>query len=251
MNSKDREQKNQPILAVENLCVAYGKIKALKEISFQVYSGEIVSLLGSNGAGKTTTLNAISGIVPAQSGKIVFRGQNLVGMPTHKIVQCGIAHVPEGRRIFPELTVEENLHIAGYLFSNRNKPLLEQRMEYIFSLFPRLKERRQQAGGTLSGGEQQMLAIGRALITGGDLLLMDEPSMGIAPNLVEEIFATIQTINQKNGLTIFLVEQNAMMAMEISNYCYVLETGVIAHEGVSKDLMQDDSVARAYLGESI
>jgi branched-chain amino acid transport system ATP-binding protein len=251
MKNNQREDKKNPILDIDNLFVSYGKIKALHGVSFQVYNGEIVSLLGSNGAGKTTTLNAISGVIPTQSGSISFKDQSLVGIPAHKIVKQGIVHVPEGRHIFPELTVEENLRIAGYLFSGKDeRKLLSDRTEYVYSLFPRLKERSGQMGGTLSGGEQQMLAISRALITGGDVLLMDEPSMGIAPKLVEEIFETIVTIS-KNGQTILLVEQNAMMAMEISDFCYVLETGSIAFEGVSKALMENDAIAKAYLGETL
>jgi branched-chain amino acid transport system ATP-binding protein len=251
MKNNQRDEKNNPILDIDNLFVSYGKIKALRGVSFQVYNGEIVSMLGSNGAGKTTTLNAISGVNPIASGNITFKKESLVGIPAHKIVKKGIVHVPEGRHIFPELTVEENLRIAGYLFSGIDeKKLLAERTEYVVSLFPRLKERYHQMGGTLSGGEQQMLAISRALITGGDVLLLDEPSMGIAPKLVEEIFETIVTIS-KNGQTILLVEQNAMMAMEISDYCYVLETGSIAFEGVSKALMENDSIAKAYLGETL
>lgn len=251
MKNTNRDEKKNPILDIENLFVSYGKIKALHGVSFQVYDGEIVSLLGSNGAGKTTTLNAISGIIPTQDGKMAFKGESLVGVKAHKIVKKGIVHVPEGRHIFPELTVEENLRIAGYLFSrSEEKKLLAERTDYVYTLFPRLKERARQMGGTLSGGEQQMLAISRALITGGDVLLLDEPSMGIAPKLVEEIFETIMTIS-KGGQTILLVEQNAMMAMEISDYCYVLETGSIAFEGVSKALMENDAIAKAYLGESL
>ena len=251
MINNNRNEKKDPILDIHNMHVAYGKSKALHGVSFQVYPGEIVSMLGSNGAGKTTTLNAISGVIPVHSGKITFKGENLVGVKAHTIVKKGIVHVPEGRHIFPELTVEENLRIAGYLFSRlEEKKLLAERTEYVYSLFPRLKERARQMGGTLSGGEQQMLAISRALITGGDLLLLDEPSMGIAPKLVEEIFETIMTIST-NGQTILLVEQNATMAMEISDYCYVLETGSIAFEGLAKDLMENDAIARAYLGESI
>jgi branched-chain amino acid transport system ATP-binding protein len=171
MKNNQRDENKNPILGIDDISVSYGKIKALHGISFKVYDGEIVSLLGSNGAGKTTTLNAISGVIPAQSGSIAFKGQSLIGIPAHKIVKKGIVHVPEGRHIFPELTVEENLRIAGYLFSgNDEKRLLSGRTEYVYSLFPRLKERCRQMGGTLSGGEQQMLAISRALITGGDVL---------------------------------------------------------------------------------
>ncbi|MEI7845839.1 MAG: ABC transporter ATP-binding protein [Chloroflexota bacterium] len=250
MKNDGREQKENPILIVEDMHVSYGKIRALHGISFQVHRGEVVSLLGSNGAGKTTTLDAISGLIPLQSGRVEFKKNNIAGVPAHKIVQSGIVHVPEGRRIFPDLTVEENLRVASYLHARAKRKLIEERTEYVYSLFPRLKERFRQAGGTLSGGEQQMLAISRAIITGGDLFLMDEPSMGIAPKLVEEIFETIQKISQ-NGQTILLVEQNAMMAMEISDYCYVLETGLIAFEGLSKSLMENDSIAKAYLGEGL
>lgn len=250
MITKDRELQTNPILRVENLTVVYGKIKAVKDISFEVYPGEIVSLLGSNGAGKTTTLNAITSVVPVHSGNIFFKNESITGTPTHKIVQKGIVHVPEGRHIFPELTVEENLTIAAYLYSNYNRKLLDERLDMVYNLFPRLKERIHQAGGTLSGGEQQMLAIGRGLITGGELLLLDEPSMGIAPNLVEEIFETIRTILER-GHTILLVEQNAVKAMEVSDYCYVLETGSTVHQGESKTLISDDRVADAYLGKNL
>lgn len=250
MINNDRLIKKEPILSIEGLQVSYGKIKALHGITFQVYNGEIVSLLGSNGAGKTTTLNSISGIIPAQAGRILFKNNNIVGVPAHSIVKQGIAHVPEGRRIFPDLTVEENMRVAAYIHSRNKKKMIDERIEYVYSLFPRLKERYRQPGGTLSGGEQQMLAISRAIITGGEVLLMDEPSMGIAPKLVEEIFQTIYTISQ-NGQTILLVEQNAMMAMEISDYSYVLETGLIAFEGLSSALIENDNIAKAYLGESI
>jgi branched-chain amino acid transport system ATP-binding protein len=250
MKSNDRPQNINPILSINALKASYGKIQAIKEISFHIFSGEIVSLLGSNGAGKTTTLHAISGIIKAEAGTILFKGANILGMQPHIIVKQGIVHAPEGRRIFPGLTVTENLRIAGYLYSNKDKKRLEERCEYVFKLFPRLKERRSQLAGTLSGGEQQMLAIGRAIVTGGDILLLDEPSMGIAPKLVEEIFETIIAIS-RNGQTILLVEQNAMMAMEISDYCYVLETGTITFEGSSSELMANDNIAKAYLGESL
>jgi branched-chain amino acid transport system ATP-binding protein len=236
-----------PILEAQDLCVYYRKIAALKGISFEIYKGEIVSILGANGAGKTTTLNAISGLIPIKSGSIFLEGQNLKGIPPHRITQKGIVHVPEGRRIFSDLTVQENLRVAGYLYEGKNKELFQQRLEYVLSLFPRLKERYEQTGGTLSGGEQQMLAIGRSLITGGDVLLMDEPSMGLAPNLVEEIFGVIQKISA-TGQTIMLVEQNAVMAMEISRYCYVLETGKLLFEGEPQNLKSNYDIASAYLG---
>lgn len=245
-----RKRKGNPILKVEDMFVSYGKIAALKGVSFEVYKGNIIAMLGANGAGKTTTLNALTGVIPVKSGNVLFEGNSITNIPTNKITAMGIVHVPEGRHIFPDLTVGENLRVAAYLYEKKNKTLFGERREYVFSLFPRLKERLNQAGGTLSGGEQQMLAIARAIITGGDLLLLDEPSMGIAPQLVEEIFDTIVEISKK-GQTILLVEQNAMMAMEISDYCYVLETGSIAYEGESAALMKDDNIAKAYLGETI
>lgn len=247
MESVKNRKPGTPVLSVQDLHVSYRKIAALKSISFEVYKGEIVSLLGANGAGKTTTLNAISGAIPVQSGGIHFADANIKGMMPHKIVQKGIVHVPEGRRIFADLSVAENLRVAGYLYESKNKKLFEERQEYALATFPRLKERYDQAAGTLSGGEQQMLAIGRALITGGDLLLLDEPSMGLAPMLVQEIFDTIVKISQ-TGQTILLVEQNATMAMEISSYCYVLETGHISFEGEPEVLRQNNDIASAYLG---
>ncbi len=245
MNS--RSEKGNSILKVTDLSVAYGKIAALKGISFEVFPGEIVAILGANGAGKTTTLNTLTGVLKPKSGSIVFKDKDVTGLPPYKITQMGMIHVPEGRHIFPGLTVQENLRVAAYLYEKKNKALFEERKEKVFQLFPRLKERVNQAGGTLSGGEQQMLAIGRALVTGGDILLLDEPSMGIAPNLVMEIFDTITQI-AKGGQTIMLVEQNAMMAMDIAQYCYVLETGRIAHEGLPDDLKQNNQIVEAYLG---
>ena len=243
----DRENRQNPVLKVEDLHVSYGKIAALKGISFEVYKGEIVSILGANGAGKTTTLNALTGVLRAKSGTVEFKGKNILGLPTHRITEAGIIHVPEGRHIFPTLTVGENLRVAAYLYESKNKHLFEERKEYVFEMFPRLKERVNQAGGTLSGGEQQMLAIGRALITGGDILLLDEPSMGIAPKLVLEIFDTIQQI-AAGGQTIMLVEQNAMMATDIASYCYVLETGNVSYEGTSAEIKSNDNIVQAYLG---
>jgi len=247
MSMNERANKQNPILKVTDLNVSYGKIAALKGISFEVYPGEIVSILGANGAGKTTTLNTLTGVLRAKSGSVEFKGENILGIPSHKITEKGIVHVPEGRHIFPALTVGENLRVAAYLYESRNKKLFEERKEYVFEMFPRLKERVNQAGGTLSGGEQQMLAIGRALVTGGDILLMDEPSMGIAPKLVLEIFDTIQKIAEK-GQTIMLVEQNAMMAMDISKYCYVLETGKVAYEGTPEEMKKNNNIVQAYLG---
>ena len=242
-----RETNQPPILKVTDLNVSYGKIAALKGISFEVHPGEIIAILGANGAGKTTTLNTLTGVLKPKSGRIEFKGEDITGMPTHSITARGMIHVPEGRHIFPGLTVRENLRVAAYLYEKKNKALFEERKAYVYELFPRLKEREQQAGGTLSGGEQQMLAIGRALVTGGDIFLLDEPSMGIAPNLVVEIFDTIQKIAEK-GQTIMLVEQNAMMAMDIAGYCYVLETGTIEYEGVPEQLKQNNRIAEAYLG---
>jgi branched-chain amino acid transport system ATP-binding protein len=243
----NRERKENPILKAEDLHVSYGKIAALKGVSFEVYKGEVVAMLGANGAGKTTTLNAITGVVPVKSGMILLDGKSIVNTPTHKITERGVVHVPEGRHIFPELTVGENLRVAAYLYEKKNKALYHERLEYVFNLFPRLKERIGQIGGTLSGGEQQMLAIGRALITGGEILLLDEPSMGLAPKLVAEIFGVISKIAE-SGQTIMLVEQNAMMAMEISHYCYVLETGNVTYEGTSEQIRANKKIAEAYLG---
>lgn len=241
------EMKRTPILKVSDLFVSYGKIAALNGVSFEVFPGEIIALLGANGAGKTTTLNALTGVLRIKSGQIEFKGKNITGMPTHKITELGMVHVPEGRRIFPALSVYENLRVAAYLYERKNRTLFEERKEYVFQMFPRLKERLNQAGGTLSGGEQQMLAIGRALVTGGDILLLDEPSMGIAPKLVLEIFDTIARIAE-SGQTIMLVEQNAMMAMDVAKYCYVLETGCIAYEGSPEEMKSNNNIVQAYLG---
>lgn len=243
----DRENRQNPLLHVSDLVVSYGKIAAIKGISFDVYKGEIVAMLGANGAGKTTTLNALTSVISVKSGEISLKGKNIKGMPTHKITMLGMIHVPEGRRIFPSLTVGENLRAAAYLYEKKDKVLFENRRDYVMDLFPRLRERVTQLGGTLSGGEQQMLAIGRALITGGDIVLMDEPSMGMAPNLVMEIFETIKKI-AANGQTIMLVEQNAMMAMEIAHYCYVLETGNVTYDGTPQMMKANKNIAEAYLG---
>ncbi len=243
----DRENQQNPLLRVSDLYVSYGKIAAIKGISFDVYKGEIVAMLGANGAGKTTTLNALTSVISVKSGEISLKGKNIKGMPTHKITMMGMIHVPEGRRIFPTLTVGENLRAAAYLYEKKDKVQYENRRDYVMELFPRLRERVNQMGGTLSGGEQQMLAIGRALITGGDIMLMDEPSMGMAPNLVIEIFETIQKI-AANGQTIMLVEQNAMMAMEIAHYCYVLETGNVTYDGTPEMMKTNKNIVEAYLG---
>lgn len=234
------------ILELDKVHVKYGVVPALKGISFNVKEGEIVSLIGANGAGKTTTLHAISGIVKAESGNISFSGDNIENKMAHKIVKRGISQVAEGRGIFSGLTVEENLKLGAYL--QRNKEKMKSDLSWIYSIFPRLKERSIQLGGTLSGGEQQMLAIGRALMANPKLLLLDEPSMGLAPIIVEEIFRIIKRINRDHGTTILLVEQNAQMALAVSNRAYVLEVGEIIIEGRSKDLMKNDDVKKSYLG---
>lgn len=233
------------MLKVENLEVSYGAIKAIKGISFEVPEKKIVTLIGANGAGKTTTLRTISGLMKASKGKIYFKNQDIFNLPAHQLVSLGISHVPEGRRIFATLTVQENLDMAAWLVKNKGER--QKRYDQVFELFPRLKERRKQLGGTLSGGEQQMLAVARALVTGGDLLLFDEPSMGLAPVLVEEIFNTIIKIN-KSGSTILLVEQNAKKALEISDYAYVLEVGTISFHGPAKEIADNPKVKEAYLG---
>jgi len=245
MNTHKR--KDDLILKVEDLYVSYKKIAALQGISFEVYKGDIVALLGANGAGKTTTLNALTGVVPVKSGSITFKGNKINNLTTSKITTMGMVHVPEGRHIFPDLTVGENLRIAAYLYENKDKDLYNERRENVFKLFPSLKNRVNQLGGTLSGGEQQMLAIGRALITGGEILLLDEPSMGLAPMLVKEILNTVEKIAEE-GQTILLVEQNAMLAMDIASYSYILETGTIVDEGTSEYIKSQDRIVKAYLG---
>ena len=233
------------MLKVENLKVRYGMIEAIKGISFEVRDGEIVTLIGANGAGKTTTMHAISGLLKPASGSITMDGQDLVKMPSHKIVSLGLAQVPEGRRVFAQQTVEENLVLGAY--TRRDKSGIEEDQERVFDLFPRLKERRTQLAGTLSGGEQQMLAMGRALMAKPKLVLMDEPSMGLSPMLVKEIFHIIEDIN-KQGTTVLLVEQNARMALAIADRAYVLETGKITLEGTGEELAKDERVRKAYLG---
>lgn len=233
------------MLKVENLKVRYGMIEAIKGISFEVRDGEIVTLIGANGAGKTTTMHAISGLLKPASGSITMDGQDLVKMPSHKIVSLGLAQVPEGRRVFAQQTVEENLVLGAY--TRRDKAEIEEDQERVFDLFPRLKERRTQLAGTLSGGEQQMLAMGRALMAKPKLVLMDEPSMGLSPLLVKEIFHIIEDIN-KQGTTVLLVEQNARMALAIADRAYVLETGKITLEGTGEELAKDERVRKAYLG---
>ncbi|MST81866.1 ABC transporter ATP-binding protein [Bilifractor porci] len=233
------------MLKVENLKVRYGMIEAIKGISFEVRDGEIVTLIGANGAGKTTTMHAISGLLKPASGSITMDGQDLVKMPSHKIVSLGLAQVPEGRRVFAQQTVEENLILGAY--TRRDKAGIAKDQERVFDLFPRLKERRTQLAGTLSGGEQQMLAMGRALMAKPKLVLMDEPSMGLSPLLVKEIFHIIEDIN-KQGTTVLLVEQNARMALAIADRAYVLETGKITLEGTGEELAKDERVRKAYLG---
>ena len=233
------------MLKVENLKVRYGMIEAIKGSSFEVRDGEIVTLIGANGAGKTTTMHAISGLLKPASGSITMDGQDLVKMPSHKIVSLGLAQVPEGRRVFAQQTVEENLVLGAY--TRRDKSGIEEDQERVFDLFPRLKERRTQLAGTLSGGEQQMLAMGRALMAKPKLVLMDEPSMGLSPLLVKEIFHIIEDIN-KQGTTVLLVEQNARMALAIADRAYVLETGKITLEGTGEELAKDERVRKAYLG---
>ncbi|MCX2727794.1 ABC transporter ATP-binding protein [Thermomicrobium sp. 4228-Ro] len=233
------------LLELQRVYVHYGPIQALKGISLTVDDGEIVTLLGANGAGKTSTLRAISGLVRPSAGRILLGETDITHRKPHEIVELGVGHVPEGRRIFPRLSVEENLRLGA--FTVRDRAEIARRQEYVFSLFPRLAERRKQAGGTLSGGEQQMLAIGRALMMQPRILLLDEPSMGLAPVLVESIFEVIQRLNQ-DGTTILLVEQNARMALEVAHRGYVLETGQIVLTGNARDLARDPRVQAAYLG---
>ena len=233
------------MLEVKDLCVSYGAIKALRGISFKVDKGEIITLIGSNGAGKTTTLHSISNIIKKQSGTILFEGEDITNMGADKIVQRNLIQVPEGRRVFANLSVYENLMLGAYL--RKDKAEIQKYLEHVFTLFPRLKERIKQPAGTLSGGEQQMLAMGRALMSKPRLLLLDEPSMGLAPILVDEIFEIIKKINA-DGTTILLVEQNAFKALSIADRAYVLETGAISKEGNASDLIKDDSVKAAYLG---
>ncbi len=234
-------------LRLENLEIFYGSVQALKGISLTVNEGEVVALLGANGAGKTTTLRAISGLVGIERGEIHFDGELLNSVPAHEIVGRGIAHAPEGRKIFSTLTVEENLNLGGYS-RGKDKEGLARTKKYVFELFPRLSERKHQLAGTLSGGEQQMLAISRALMAKPRMLLLDEPSLGLAPLLVQNIFATIKEINEE-GMTILLVEQNAKVALKTAHRGYVLETGKIVLEGTAQDLIADERVRKAYLGE--
>ena len=234
------------MLKVENLEVYYGMIQAIKGISFEVNQGEVIALIGANGAGKTTILHTITGLVEAKAGKIEFEGKNLLKTPAHNIVSMGMAHVPEGRRIFQELTVLENLKLGAY--TRNDKKEMEDTLEMIYTKFPRLEERKAQIAGTLSGGEQQMLAMGRALMSHPKIILMDEPSMGLSPLYVSEIFKIIEEISS-TGTTVLLVEQNAKKALSIADRAYVLETGKIVLEGKASSLINDESIKKAYLGE--
>lgn len=234
------------MLQVTDLEVYYGAIQALKGVSFEVKEGEIVALIGANGAGKTTILHAITGLLPVRTGKVVFLGDTINKVPGHKIVSRGMAHVPEGRRVFADLTVLENLRLGAYTRSSKSE--IEGEISRIYSRFPRLKERKNQLAGTLSGGEQQMLAMGRALMSQPKLIVMDEPSMGLSPLYVNEIFKIIKEINEA-GTTVLLVEQNAKKALGIADRAYVLETGKIVLEGNADVLINDDSIKKAYLGE--
>ena len=232
------------MLQAEDLNVYYGSIHAIQGVSFTVHKGEIVTLIGANGAGKSTTLNTVSGLLRSKTGSLTFKGESISGMAPHAIVRKGIIHVPEGRRIFSKLTVEENLEMGAYTRPIRE---LDDAIAGVYDRFPRLKERRRQVAGTLSGGEQQMLAIGRALVSRPSLLMLDEPSMGLAPILVEQVFDIIREIH-RSGVTVLLVEQNARMALSIADRGYVLETGRVVLTGPGKELLQNDSVRKAYLG---
>ena len=232
------------MLNVNDINVYYGAIHAIKGVSFQVNDGEVVTLIGANGAGKSTTLNTVCGLLHSRTGSIEFLGQNLGGIPAHKLVERGLAHVPEGRRIFQHMSVEENLEMGAY---TQARASIEPNLERVYEQFPRLKERRKQVAGTLSGGEQQMLAMGRGLMSNPKLLMLDEPSMGLAPILVEQIFDIIKRLH-KAGTTILLVEQNARMALSVADRGYVLETGKIVATGTGNELLQDEAVKKAYLG---
>ncbi len=232
------------MLKVNDINVYYGAIHAIKGVSFEVQDGEVVTLIGANGAGKSTILNTVSGLLKSKTGSIEFLDKSLSGVPAHKVVELGLAHVPEGRRVFLQMTVEENLEMGAYTQPNST---VAPGLERVYEQFPRLKERRKQIAGTLSGGEQQMLAMGRALMSNPKLLMLDEPSMGLAPILVEQIFDIIRELH-KAGTTILLVEQNAQMALSVANRGYVLETGKIVSSGTGQELLNDDAVKKAYLG---
>ena len=245
INAPARGAGRDVILQLNNLNVSYGSIAAVKGLSLTVYAGEIVTLIGSNGAGKSTTLRTISGLLRPRSGEVVFNGKNIVGIPGHNVVKMGIAQSPEGRKIFQRMTVSENLDLGAFVRDDTEGIAADRAR--VLELFPRLQERISQKAGTLSGGEQQMLAVARALLASPTLLLLDEPSMGLAPVLVDLIFETIQTIRDQ-GVTVLLVEQNALAALEIADYAYVLESGHLNMEGPAELLLEDDSVAAAYLG---
>ena len=234
----------EQILKVDNINVYYGAIHAIKGVSFHVDRGEVVTLIGANGAGKSTTLQTISGLLRSRTGSVEFLGENISRLPPHKIVERGLAQVPEGRRIFLQMTVQENLEMGAYTRSGSG---VDEDLEKVFAQFPRLKERRRQVAGTLSGGEQQMLAIGRALMSSPKLLMLDEPSMGLAPILVEQIFDIIRRLHE-NGTTILLVEQNAQMARSVADRAYMMETGSISLSGTGRELAESDQVKKAYLG---
>ena len=234
----------EQILKVDNINVYYGAIHAIKGVSFHVDRGEVVTLIGANGAGKSTTLQTISGLLRSRTGSVDFLGENISRLPPHKIVERGLAQVPEGRRIFLQMTVQENLEMGAYTRSGSG---VDEDLEKVFAQFPRLKERRRQVAGTLSGGEQQMLAIGRALMSSPKLLMLDEPSMGLAPILVEQIFDILRRLHE-NGTTILLVEQNAQMALSVADRAYVMETGSISLSGTGRELAESDQVKKAYLG---
>lgn len=234
------------MLEVKDLQVYYGVIQALKGVSFEVNQGEVIALIGANGAGKTTTLHTLTGLLPAKQGSIVFEGKDITRMPAHKIVEMGIAHVPEGRRVFSQLSVFENLKMGAY--TRKDKKEIAENLENVYKRFPRLEERKNQRAGTLSGGEQQMLAMGRALMSNPKMIVMDEPSMGLSPIFVNEIFDIIEKVSA-GGTTVLLVEQNAKKALSIADRAYVLETGNIVLSGDAKELMNDDSIKKAYLGE--
>lgn len=234
-----------PVLSLHDVETYYVEIKALKGVSLEVQEGEIVSLIGSNGAGKTTTLKTISGLLKPRKGQVFFRGTSIERLPAHEVAAMGVAHVPEGRKIFPRLTVEENLEMGSFRITDQNR--IKANMDKVYDLFPRMHERRRQKGGTLSGGEQQMLAMGRALMSEPDILLLDEPSMGLAPLLVDHIFQVIQTLNA-GGMTILLVEQNALKALKIAHRGYVLQTGMVVLSGQGSELLNNELVKEAYLG---
>ncbi|MDO4245207.1 MAG: ABC transporter ATP-binding protein [Deinococcus sp.] len=235
------------VLELQNVHTYYGQIEALKGLNMTVNEGEIVALIGGNGAGKTTTLRTISGMMKPKTGTVTYLGQNVTGIPSQNLVGRGMAHVPEGRRIFPQMTVRENLEVGAYTVND--KAAINARIEEGFELFPRLRERESQLGGTMSGGEQQMLAIARALMIAPKVLLLDEPSMGLSPLFVENIFAIIQKLNKERGTTILLVEQNASMALSIAHRAYVLQTGEIKLSGNAQDIARDETVRKAYLGD--